>query len=147
MRDICDALELLTAQHEDIEELVASVQRTLDAATFERLTDKLVAHLATEQELFYPVVAPMISRDVLAELLQEHVMIKRILGELVWVGVDDPAFASTLSVLAELVTGHTSWQEDQLFQRVAETMPADQLASLGRQIQKHGDALPLAIAA
>jgi hypothetical protein len=147
MRDISDALELLTAQHKNIEELVSTVQRSLDAHVFDELADRLVAHLATEQELFYPVAAAAVSNDVLDEMLQEHVVMKRVLGELVWLGVDDPAFIGKLAELAELMTGHAGWQEEQLFQTVAEIMPADELVALGRQMQEHVEAFPIAFAA
>ena len=58
-----------------------------------------------------------------------------------------PAFEGKLSDLAELLCGHTGWQEQELFQTVAETMSTERLAALGRQMQEHGEAFPLAVAA
>lgn len=147
MRPIRDALELLTAQHEEIDELVVQLHQDPTPYAFGRLADKLVAHLALEQELFYPVIAATISRDVLGEVLDEHNAIKRVLAELVWVGVEDPSFRVKLIELGQLLCGHCGWQEQQLFETVAETMSAEALASLGRQLLAHHTLFPLAVAA
>lgn len=135
MRPIRDALELLTAQHEDIEFLVVQVQQTYDSDAFDELADKLVAHLALEQELFYPAVANAMTREVYSELIAEHVAIKRVLSEMVWLGVSDPDFGAKLRELSLLMHGHCGWQEEELFEAVAETMPREQLATLSEQLQ------------
>lgn len=147
MRNISDALELLTAQHEEIEDLVLAVKETGDAMVFDRLSGRIITHLALEQELFYPVIASAITREVLGEVLLEHVAIKRVLAELVWLGVEDPSFGALLEDLAGLLGGHAGWQEDQLFQTVAECIPAEKLAALGSQFVEHEASFPLAIAA
>jgi hypothetical protein len=147
MRNISDALELLTAQHEEIDELLATVRANGDAVAFDRLSDRIVAHLALEQELFYPVIAATITREIMGEVMLEHVSIKRVLAELVWLGVDDETFSPLLDDLATLLDGHAGWQEEQLFQVVAESLPAETLAALGGQLALHETALPVAIAA
>jgi hypothetical protein len=147
MRHISDALELLTAQHEEIDELLAKVRETYDAATFDQLSDRIVAHLALEQELFYPVIAATITREVMGEVLLEHVSIKRVLAELVWLGVEDTSFGPLLADLGDLLDGHAGWQEQQLFQTVAESVSAETLVALGGQLVEHETAFPLAIAA
>lgn len=147
MRNISDALELLTAQHEEIEDLVSAVQETGDAMAFDRLSGRIVTHLALEQELLYPVIASAIPREVLGEVLLEHIAIVRVLAELVWLGVEDPSFGALLEDLAGLLGGHAGYQEDHLFQTVAESLPAETLAALGTQFALHEATFPLAIAA
>jgi len=141
MRHISDALELLTAQHEDLDFLVVQVQQTYDIDAFDELAGKLVAHLALEQELFYPAISTVMTDAVRRELLDEHIAIKRVLGELVWIGVADGEFGAKLHELASLLDGHCGYQEDQLFEVVAETLPSDRLASLGAQLQSFDDEL------
>lgn len=134
MNQICDALELLTAQHEEIDELCERIARYRDAAAFDELADKLPTHLALEQELFYPNIE--MAQEVRAELIAEHVAIKRILGQLVWMGVEDEDFGDLFGQLGELLLGHTAYQEDHLFTAVAESMPADRLAALCSDLQQ-----------
>lgn len=135
MRPISDALELLTAQHEVIEFLVIQVQQTYDSDAFDELTENLVAHLALEQELFYPAIASAMSADVEDELLAEHAAIKGVLAEMIWLGVDDKDFGAKLAELSILLDGHCGYQEDSLFEVVAETLADEQLASLGYELQ------------
>ena len=141
MTQICDALELLTAQHEEIDQLCERIARYRDGAAFDELSDKLPTHLGVEQELFYPSI--QLAPEVHAELIAEHVAIKRLLGQLVWMGIEDEDFGDLFGQLGELLLGHTSYQEDHLFTAVAEAMPADHLAALGDQLQQF-DAIALA---
>ena len=130
MKQIRDALELLTAQHEELDDLLDDVMLAKDSATFATFADKLTTHLAAEQELLYPVIAKQIPLDVLDELLAEHAAIKRVLADLVWRSTEDPEFAHTLTSLADLINGHCAWQEEELFLRAAETMSPAELESL-----------------
>ena len=135
MRPIRDALELLTAQHEDIEFLIVQVQQTYDSDAFDELSDTLVSHLALEQELFYPAVACAMSAEIRRELLEEHLAIKRVLAELVWLGVEDRDFGAKMRELAYLLDGHCGYQEEQLFEAVAEALPSEQLTSLCAELK------------
>jgi len=144
MRPINDALELLTAQHEEIEFLVVQVQQTYDSDAFDELANKLIAHLALEQELFYPAIATAMTAEVERELLTEHLAIKRVLGEMVWLGVSDSDFGGRLRELSVLLDGHCGYQEDQLFEVVAETLPSDDLVMLAAVLQSFEGTLSIA---
>ena len=130
MTPISDALELLTAQHEQIEDLFEQVRQIGDEAAFTELVDKLSTHLALEQELFYPAVKKQLAPSVLDELIAEHTAIKQLVGDMVWLQTRDPQFRAKLDDLGMLLVGHSAWQEDELFTKVAETMSADELAAL-----------------
>lgn len=147
MKPISDALELLTAQHEEIAGLVSSLQAQRDPRTLDHLVDKLVTHLAVEQMMLYPLAATAIRRDVLDEVHQEHAAIRQLLAELVWMGVDDPIFDDKLADLESLVWGHCGWQEDQLFQQLAERVGRDALAELGQRLAEREGVTPIAVAA
>jgi hemerythrin-like domain-containing protein len=130
MTQIRDALELLTAQHEELDELLDRVTGTGDATAFAELADLLASHLALEQELLYPVVAKQISLGTLDEILAEHHAMKRVLADLVWRGIEDDEFATKLNELDILLIGHSSWQEEELFTMAAETLTAAELGAL-----------------
>lgn len=144
MRPITDALELLTAQHEEIDGLLAQARRTGDGTGIAPLVARLVAHLALEQELLYPVVAPVMSRDVLDEVLREHLAIKLVLAELVWRGDDPPDVAANLTYLAALLAGHAGWQEQRLFVAAAEALSPETLAELGGRLHTYVTTFPIA---
>jgi hypothetical protein len=136
-----DALEILAAQHAHIDGLLARL-RTATARRLQlvdELADYVTAHLAVEQELFYPHVA--VSNPVHTELLAEHAEIKRVLANLLWLDDDDARFPPTLDALVELLTGHIAWQDDQLFEQVAEGMTPGVLAELGASLQGGFDSM------
>jgi hypothetical protein len=130
MPPISDALELLTAQHEQIEDLFEQVRQIGDEAAFTELVDKLSTHLALEQDLFYPVIGKQLAPDLMDELHAEHAAIKQLLGDMVWLGTRDTEFRTKLSELGTLLFGHSSWQEDELFIAAAESMSRAELAAL-----------------
>src|SRR6476661_2035292 len=88
MNRIVDALELLTAQHDEIDTLISELATSTNPSarneTINLLVEKLTLHLALEQELFYPAVASALSAEVREELRAEHTEIKRILADMLW---------------------------------------------------------------
>lgn len=138
MDDRADALELLLAQHAEIDallvEIAAATSPGLRGAAVSELADKLTLHLAIEQELFYPAVARSVGDDVARELLAEHVEIKRLLAEVLWLEADDPQFGPTLAALRAVLDWHELWQERPLFEAVAKLLAADTLQTLGAEL-------------
>jgi hypothetical protein len=132
-----DALELLTAQHRHMHELVERARSCVGqrGEAIAELADYMTAHLAVEQERFYPELSPRISKPVLAEILAEHAEIKRILADLLWLDDDDDArFTPKLAKLQQLLDGHAAWQDEELFESVAESMSIAALAELGASV-------------
>ncbi|HVK84975.1 MAG TPA: hemerythrin domain-containing protein [Kofleriaceae bacterium] len=150
MDRISDALELLTAQHDEIERLLAVVSTSGSPESRHRaridLAELLPLHLALEQELFYPNMATVISNDVLRELVAEHGEIKRILADVLWAELDDDELERELSMLHELFEVHRAWQESYLFETVAEARDAFELAQLGAQMHEWVERLSIAAA-
>jgi hypothetical protein len=130
MNRIRDALELLTAQHEQIDDLFEQVRQIGDEDALVELADKLTTHLALEQLLFYPAIRAQVTSDVMTELLAEHAAVKEVLADLVCLGTRDDDFLPTLARLGTLLVGHSSWQEEELFTAAAETMSCAELAAL-----------------
>lgn len=145
MQRISDALELLTAQHDEIEMLLTEIA---DAANLDRrtraiteLADRVTVHLAAEQVLFYPAVSTVMSREVHAELLAEHCEIKRVLADLLWLDGDDTRLERKLFALKSLFDCHATWQERDLFETVAESISAAELTALGTEITDWVDSI------
>ena len=145
-----NALEFLTAQHAQIDDLFEFVATLRDPDALTELADVLSAHLATESEQLYPALADTLRAEVLEELRAEHAEIKRTLAQLVWFGVSDPEFDARLARLGALLDGHVGYQEHELFPLAAATAGEDALAAIGARIATsaraylHDRALPLA---
>jgi hypothetical protein len=126
-----DILELLTEQHRHIELLLERARIGVEGrgAIVDELVDYVSAHLAVEQELFYPVIT--LSACVRQDLVLEHAEIRRALADLLWLDDSDPLFAPTLTRLADLFEGHNAWQDQELFAGLAEDMTPGVRRELG----------------
>src|SRR3954471_19292447 len=104
------AFEPLIDQHDEIEELIARLGLTTDpgarAELVREVADKVTAHLASEQEILYRVAGPLISDPVMYEMMIEHITIKRLIADLLWLETDDPRFEAKIDALTTLCNGH-----------------------------------------
>jgi len=135
---LSDVLALLTRQHDEIEALLVEVtvadMLPMRASALSELADKLTLHLAFEQELLYPASDGLVSAEVRREMMDEHLEIKRVLADLVWLEREDQRFARKLVRLQVLLQWHEAWQETELFPRIAAGLPAPRLAQLGYEV-------------
>ncbi|CAN5834219.1 hypothetical protein BH11MYX3_BH11MYX3_46010 [soil metagenome] len=145
------AVALLTTQHDEIEALLVDVSAATSpadkTAALSDLADKLTLHLAVEQELLYPAANPLISAEVRNEMLAEHQEIKRVLADLIWLEHADQRFARKLVSLQTLLQWHEAWQETELFERLAQGLPAPQLANLATDVESYFDQNTFSVAA
>lgn len=136
MEDTIDALELLTSQHDEVDDLIAQIEDSDDAdeklELFEQLADKLAAHATMEEKLFYPSV---MANDTCAQLLEateEHLAIKRVLADMLEMTPDDDHWDAKLTVLKEEIRHHARDEEEgKLFPLLRKTLDREQLAGLG----------------
>lgn len=151
MTRIADVLELLTTQHEEIDRLVTLVAETSDVEDRYRLLDglatKLTTHLAIEQELLYPELGGIVEPDVIREVLVEHGEIKRILADLVWLEPAGKHFETRLAMLKQLLSGHSAYQEHDLFVQVAERFCPVRLAAICETVHAWSDPPAFAVQA
>jgi hemerythrin superfamily protein len=136
MKDTIDALELLTSQHDEVENLFSEIEDSDDAEEkaelFRELANKLAAHSTMEEKLFYPSVMSEDTCEDLLEATEEHLAVKRVLADMLEMDPDDDRFDAKLSVLQEHVRHHARDEEEgKLFPKVRKMLSADQLAGLG----------------
>jgi hemerythrin superfamily protein len=134
-----DALELLTAQHEEVESLIEKIENADDSdgkrELFIEMADKLAAHAAIEEKLFYPAVMAGQTREMLVEAVEEHLAVKRLLADLMLLDVEDEHFDAKLTVLKEQIRHHAHEEEEEkLFPKVRRMMGTDERAALGNEM-------------
>jgi iron-sulfur cluster repair protein YtfE (RIC family) len=131
-----DVLQLLTAQHAEVDELFAKIESSASnrTALLTELADKLAAHATVEEKVFYPAVMAKATSDKLHESVEEHLQIKRVLADLIEMRPDDENFKAKLKVLKEDVSHHAHLEEeDKLFPILRTSMSADELAAIGNE--------------
>jgi hemerythrin superfamily protein len=139
MKETINALELLTQQHDEVDELISQIEDSEDAAEkqqlFEDLADKLAAHATIEEKLFYPSVMTDDTEDQLLEATEEHLAIKRVLADMLAMEVTDDRFDAKLVVLKEEVRHHARDEEEgKLFPKLRKMFSQDELAGLGNEL-------------
>ena len=134
------ATALLESQHRKVEALFKKLEngRSDPSATLEELADNLAAHMAIEQEIFYPRVK-QIDADVVNESYEEHAVAELTLKRLLAADPDDESFMARVTTLKELILHHVEEEEQELFPSVEEQIDEDELAQLGKSMKARFD--------
>lgn len=141
------ATDLLTKQHEEVKALFKQVLKTENAGERRKFLDKislaLQAHTTIEEEMFYPAVHGLgteKAKEMVAEALEEHHVVKLVLKELPNVDLDDERFEAKMTVLSELVEHHADEEEEEMF-KTAQKIGNDGLKELGARMQARFEGL------
>jgi hemerythrin superfamily protein len=145
-----DALALLTADHnrvrglfhrfKDAKERSATEEmRTLQQEIF---TD-LDVHTTIEEEIFYPWVTDLSEEiaETVEEGIQEHHVVKVLMGEIRGIDPGDEQFAAKMTVLIENVEHHAGEEEGELFPEVRSAADDDVLEELADRMEARKQAL------
>ncbi len=131
-------LELLQSQHTEVDELIEKLEdeRGDREETFRELADKLAAHAAIEEQIFYPAAMKADLAEMLHESVEEHLAIKRILADMLELDPEDDEeeFDAKLAVLKEAVDHHAHEEEEgELFPKLKRTMSQDEQVALASE--------------
>ncbi|NLE86306.1 MAG: hemerythrin domain-containing protein [Myxococcales bacterium] len=134
-----NAIDLLLAQHREIENLFGQCKKASGEdklELFHAIADLLVLHTSIEEEHFYPAAATGgIPEAQVREALEEHLLVKRSLADLLAQDAVDAEFDAKLQVLEELVAHHVKEEEDELFPAVESKLSKTRLRELGAALE------------
>jgi hypothetical protein len=139
MKDTIDVLELLESQHTEVDQLIEDLERGRGdrAALFAELADKIAAHSAVEEKIFYPAAMATNTSDLLHEFVEDHLTLKRVLADMMEMDPDDEdgEFDEALALLKDELDHHSHDEEEgKLFPRLARMMTEDERAGLGNEV-------------
>ena len=136
------ATDLLKRQHKEVKGLFKKIEKTENARTRRQLLDQIAtdleAHMAIEEEMFYPAVRELGTRkaeEMVAEAYEEHHVVKLVLAELPQVDPEAERFEAKMTVLSELVQHHVEEEEEEMFTS-AQKLGADELEDLGERMEQ-----------
>jgi hemerythrin superfamily protein len=135
-----EATALLERQHRHVEAVFKKLLSGHDKprALLEDLADSLAAHMAIEQEIFYPAIHE-IDEDAVRESFEEHALAEIALKRLLATDPDDPSFKARVKATQELIEHHVSEEEEELFPEVEKKLDEDRLSELGKQMKARFD--------
>jgi hypothetical protein len=129
MKQIADALELLTAQHDAISTELARIPAVPTgelARTVGELADQVATHLAVEEQF--------LSTVGLASPVAAHDELRLAVAELLAVDVTSPALAECVAAFTARWTAHAESQEQTMFIALAELLAPSVLEDIGLQL-------------
>jgi hemerythrin superfamily protein len=138
-----DAVELIKSDHRKVEQLFREFEEAGDRALktkqqlVEQISQELEVHAAVEEEIYYPAVEAKAKKDgkeLVAEAVEEHHVVKVLLGELAGMSAEDDAFDAKVTVLMENVRHHVEEEEEELLPQSEEILGKDELTRLGEEM-------------
>ena len=130
------ATSLLEKQHRKVEALFKKLEggRSDAAGLVEELATNLVAHMAIEQNIFYPTVRS-VKDDLVEESLEEHSIAEFALKRLIATDPDDASFAARVTALKELIAHHVKEEEEEMFPAVEAALGEGMFENLGTEMK------------
>jgi iron-sulfur cluster repair protein YtfE (RIC family) len=134
------ATSLLESQHRRVEGLLKQLESGVadHAALLEELANHLAAHMAIEQDIFYPAIK-RVNDDLVNESYEEHALAEVALKRLLGTAPEDDEFRARVIALKELLQHHLQEEEEELFPAVLGAMDKDALEQLGQTMQQRFD--------
>ena len=138
-----DAVELIKSDHRKVEQLFRKFEEAGDRAyktkqeLVGQIVEELEVHATIEEEIYYPAVEAKAKKDgkeLVAEAVEEHHVVKILLGELGSMSSEDEAFDAKVTVLMENVRHHVEEEESELLPQSEKTLGTDELTHLGEQM-------------
>jgi hemerythrin superfamily protein len=144
-----NAVELLKQDHQKVKGLFREYEAAGENAhktkqgIVEKVFHELEIHAKIEEEIFYPAFkakADEEGKDLVAESLQEHHVVKMLMREMQTLGPDNPEYEAKFTVLMENVEHHADEEEKEMFPKAKKAL-ATELDQLGTRMEERKRAL------
>ena len=138
-----DAVALIKQDHRKVEQLFREFEEAGDRAykTKQRLVEQIIreleVHATIEEETYYPAVEANAKKDgkeLVAEAVEEHHVVRVLLGELASMSATDDAFDAKVTVLMENVRHHVEEEESEMLPKSEEVLGSEELTRLGEEM-------------
>ena len=134
-----DGLQLLAADHREVEGLFADFEKAKGASEKEELVrqicTELKIHTQIEEEIYYPAIQGKVEQPDLDEAYVEHDSAKLLVNELEAAEPDESFYDAKVKVLQELIEHHVKEEEKQRDNLFQQTRAAEvDLEALGQRL-------------
>jgi len=129
------ATTLLERQHRNLQQLCEAVERgsaSIRQSLLPQLAGDLVAHIAVEEQVFYPAASAALREDAwMRESRSRHAQARASLDRALDAPVDGEEFARAIGELRSVVELHAEAEEEVLFPRLERVLDAGAMRELG----------------
>jgi hemerythrin superfamily protein len=137
-----DVVDILTADHREVTDLIAQIWAAADAERRRDLADmvitELVRHSVAEEMHVYPVMRKHLTdgEKAVKHDIEEHAQIERTLKDLEGVDASDARFTELVRSLQATLADHILDEENEQFPQLRARVPADKLVELAGKVEK-----------
>lgn len=136
-----DVVDVLTADHREVTDLIAEIWATTDPERRRDLADmviaELVRHSVAEEMHVYPVMRKHLpdGEQAVKHDTEEHKQIERTLKDLEGVDPSDARFTELVRSLQATLADHISDEENEQFPQLRARVPAEKLVELAGKVE------------
>jgi len=108
------------------------------AQLFDELKTELQVHTKIEEEIFYPAVRALRSKDareLVIEANEEHAIAKSLIKQISELEPDDETYKAKCKVLMDVVLHHAKEEEKHMFPEARASFSTDELKELGAKLE------------
>jgi len=142
-----DAVKLLKDDHKKVKDLFRQFEKARSNDRKKKIAEEamheLEVHAAIEEEIFYPAAkakADKEGKQLVAEAVEEHHVVKVLIGELQAMREVNEQYEAKFTVLIENVEHHIEEEEKEMLPDAKETL-GDDTKVLGEQMEERKQAL------
>jgi hemerythrin superfamily protein len=131
-----DAIVMLRADHKEVEALFKRLGKD-ELGVVPDICAALTQHAYIEEQVFYPAVRAEVdgALDDVLEAVEEHHLVKTLVGELTSLEPSDETYKAKATVLMELVRHHVEEEEGEMFPEVRQALGRKRLTEIGEQME------------
>src|SRR5690242_2390445 len=112
--EFTDAIALLKADHDKVQELFEQFQKASSAKQWQlaqQICNELKIHSMIEEEIFYPASKDAVEESLYNESFVEHDGAKVLINDIMANGPEDEFFEAKVTVLCEEISHHIKEEE------------------------------------
>jgi len=134
--------DLLREEHDQIKGVLAVLlSERKKGEVFEQVRAKIEMHMEGEEEHVYPAIRAAGLKDEMLEAIEEHHLVKVVIGELEDMSDREESWAPKLGVLAELVERHLRQEESRMFPAAAKKISRERQQELEDEYRRFASSL------
>jgi hemerythrin superfamily protein len=135
-----NAVELLKADHQKVEDLFKQVESTKGEVKhkqlFKRIKAELDIHMHIEEKIFYPRLKKEAAlKDITLEGIEEHHQSKMFIREIPRLPEKNERFEPKLKVLMEDIRHHVKEEEREMFPKAQVILSVPEMNNLGAEME------------
>jgi hemerythrin superfamily protein len=132
-----DAIEMLTQEHREVEQLFEQYRQTQSTQLVEEICTQLTLHTKVEEQVIYPALSSGVAngQDLRQHAEEEHQEVTEAILEVERLGYAGPEVDQLMQKIISGVTEHVEEEEGQVFPRMRQDLGEEEIQRLGSEAQ------------